>query len=545
MPKNTDAVEIEIPEPSRNERHSSAPDASAIPARPKTVQAKSAQTPSRNGEYISPGAYAYTPATSFITRVEVHPWHTDYSYYEQFRAAALKLRDYTGEACPCVPFFSYMPQYSQMSPAQLSYYLYLRSEIENGRYPEADYSYLLLLVYEIINLSDVSDPAESVRTLCSILAGYGDEHPRLCVQLADWICDFCLINRCLPDVSLIAPFMNELISNAFLSEFYVGLDGNSGKSAGFLRLIGGYDYTRSRFASGENRAIYDKHINGVLKYILADKEGRDFFNNTLLEKTKVMRDAYVGALCSPRIKKRFVIEYYSFSRSYKLRFAVRDIQKYTENRLRASMGLRSRLSHGDLPPVLLKLAEKYCSQYISVSVKRTDEAPEYEKLYEPEKTELSLSAATEIEALSWDTTEKLCEAFTDGGAAPDEGKEEAAGTPEKTADTMPGPEAQKCGNACDTMENENERAEREDASGEGLVTLLSSYELAFLKAALDGDAASERAVCKGCGVPQALMADRINEAAAELYDDVILEEKDGSFSVIEDYADSVRGELAE
>ena len=50
----------------------------------------------------------------YIESVSVFDWGGDLGFYEKFRTDAERYRDVKGSPCPHVPFFSYVPQYSQM-----------------------------------------------------------------------------------------------------------------------------------------------------------------------------------------------------------------------------------------------------------------------------------------------------------------------------------------------------------------------------------------------------------------------------------------------
>ena len=64
---------------------------------------------------------SYVPdGHGLISRVTVKHLRDRYDFYENFRRAALLYFDCRGERCDFVPFYSYMPQYSQLSLEQRS-----------------------------------------------------------------------------------------------------------------------------------------------------------------------------------------------------------------------------------------------------------------------------------------------------------------------------------------------------------------------------------------------------------------------------------------
>ena len=479
---------------------------------------------SRPAEHAIQPEYSYRPDSPLIESVSVYPWRSEYAYYERFVEAAIKFSSYEADECPYVPFFSYMPQYYQMKPEQLQYYFYLRSAIDEEKYPAADNSYLLLLIYETINLSDRTDPEKALQRLCSILEGYSESFPRIVSQLSEWICDFCLINRLPPPTGLSDGIYSGLVLWSSLREFYFSVS-DSGSSAPLISFLHGYYEVKSRFSEGAYAELYARHMSGavsaasdiILRRIPEDGDGRH----------SVFRDAYVGALCIPRIKKKMKITYVSLSRSYNTRIIMTDFLKYCENRIRAAAGVRSRLSHGKPDPELKEAADRYFDEaFPPVQAKKRD-VPDYEKLYDLPSNGIDPGAAKQIEESSWETTQKLIDAF--------DGDEDH-------------PDAYPAGisAAQDTVSVQESAEADAPTSGdtvEGLSGVLSDNEKEFTIAAFDCDAEGERAAAAKEGVSPILMADRINSAAFDVMGDVILEDAGGCFTVIGDYREEIEAEV--
>ena len=64
--------------------------------------------------------------------------------------------------------------------------------------------------------------------------------------------------------------------------------------------------------------------------------------------------------------------------------------------------------------------------------------------------------------------------------------------------------------------------------------------LPFLSSALRGDVRGQRKCAEALHTSAELVADRINEIAAEHMGDILLEEAENGFEVIEDYTETVR-----
>ena len=470
----------------------------------------------------------YVPDDSLIHNVKVFTWHTNYSYYEQFCRVAARVDGIEGKPVPYVPFFSYMPQYSQLTESQFAYYLWMREEIRRGRAPEADYSYILLYIYELINLSDRKPVREILDSLTDIWIFYRGQYPRLDVQLSDWICDFCLINRLRPDFDRLNTFGTELVRSATLKEFYVDTrSGGDVRAKLLMTYCSNYDYTKSKFATGENRNLYVKHMTGVVSSVLEGaKTGKSPVFASGLQDSRISRDAYTGALCSPKIKKRIEIEYTSFTHSHELRFIITDLLKYSENRIRAYLGIKSRLSCSGITPEMKTAADTYFDEHLPLKSRSHNEheIPAYERLYEPTSTGLSYENAAEIEKLSWDTTDKLLDAFSETD------RDDLPADDNVLNDTVTiSPDAQIFGADEDPSETEKEND-----------TVFTHEELSFLVAALSLDVIGQKKAAESSGQLPDAMADTINEKSLDILGDMVLEDVGGSYYVIDDYADEVK-----
>lgn len=448
----------------------------------------------------------YFPACPLIEKVSVYRWKNNYNYYEEFRRDARRYYRASIDSALPVPYFSYVPQYVQLSRDQLKWYVYWRGCVRKGVYPDTDYSYILLLITEIINLGDEIDTLEGQRILCELHRNYGNSYPRLNSYLSDWICDYSLIHHLPPprDVD------QSLTEHCSLREFYVFFEGD-GACDNYAKLLikycSSYDYKKSKFATGESRKIYDLHVSGALAYAIERcSDAGSILSKAGLESNTITRDAYSGALCASEIKRKLKIYFLSFSRSHELRFLVADIIKYSENKIRAYLGIKSRLSVFGIPSVITQALDEYFSERLPV-IKRssfeTETAVEdYDRLYEQPKTEFSLENAAKIEQHSWNTTQMLVEAF----------EEEARDLPPEPK-VVPAPQ--------------------KEEQGDLRTALGDNYEFVLL--ALSNNFSGQARFASSRGVMLDAIADKINDIAAEVFGDIILEDCDGGYTIIEDY----------
>jgi len=510
-PHDVEAVEIEAEQPDAlPKRETPLADTARIPARGDAPQPHfiPPHTPEEEKNRPQP-LLEYMPDNALVRCVRIYGHKSNFRYYESFARDAERLYAIKGSECARVPFFSYVPQYTQMNRAQLEWYLWWREQARRGEYLDTDYSYVLLYVYELLNLSQATDPVDTQRRLCEVWLRYRSIFRQMDGYLPDWICDFCLIHRLPPPGPECGITLSAVMSHCTLKEFYLPRGGNDGYLLALLAFCSNYDYKKSKFYNESNAALFDKTVIGALKLVTERlSEDGKLFSHANMDDSRMVREAYTGALCSHRIKRRIEVEYCSFSRSHELRFFITDVVKYTENRLRHVLGVRSRLSVYALPTSVRDLLDAYLQETLpQKTVKPKESLPEeYEKLYDLPRAELSLSHAASIEQQSWETTERLVEAFGDA--------EEAEVV---IAPTLP--------------EEPKVRVKDAAVSDPGPWARYAAY----LSACLVQDAGKRGQAVRASGLPEEVLADEINAQAADLLGDILLEEGEDGFAVIEEY----------
>lgn len=486
----------------------------------------------------------YVPEHVLIRKVKIFNWKTSYNYYEQFLAHARKIRYVRGHECRPVPFFSYVPQYSQLSRAQLDWYLWWRERAASGEYLKTDYSYILLFIYEIINTGGHDNPAWGQKQLLGLWSAYRDEFPRFDKMLGEWICDFSLIHHLSPPASIPGKLPPEAVQSCTLKEFYIAAGGSSVDAYCnmLLTYCTNYNYKSSKFAKSDVLRLYDKHIPGALARVVERfSSSGGLLSGLELENSRMIRDAFAGALCSYKIKKRIEVEYCSFSRSHELRFLVTDIIKFSENKLRAHLGIKSRLSIYALPVPIRECIDEYFAELLPKKRKVPEQpANEYDKLYDLPPASLSPERAAQIEQSSWETTERLLEAFGDAetGETSDERStavDELLGKLDAGTDIV---ESTEKSETSDSPEKNPEAAKVTENTAETAKTPLAralGEFLEFVRLADRGDFAGQRRFAAERGMLPDFVADKINEIAAGVIGDIILAGDDAGYSLIAEY----------
>ncbi len=502
----------------------------------------------------------YRPAGLLLHRVQVFAWASGFHYFDQFAKDAAEYAE--REASPDAKresFFSYFPQYVQMNRRQLAWYLWWRQEVRNGRFPETDYAYILLYIFELINL-DAAEATTARRrrdSMAAVWMAYRRTYPQLDHYMCEWLCDYCLIHHLPAPLDILSPALDAIIQGSRLKEFYLvsvitvaGGEHTSGSDSRdlitariLLRHCCQYDYRKSKFAGGEHKALFDKTIPAAVASVLPLLLGGNGHPPAItMQDSTVTRDAYTGALCSYKYKRKITVAYTSFSRSHDLRFLIGDMVKHVENRLRGWIGVRSKLSVMSLPIPLRDALDAYLNPLAPTRApappkKKEVVRPDYEALYDLPDKPLSLADAAAIEADSWETTRILTEAF--GG---EEGEPVAplasVEAPESRTDSPISEELSvniPVSTSADAP-TATPAASSDTADVSPLAAALGDL-MPFLRAALDGDRDAQRAYAAAHRKMSDAIADEINAITAEIeiFDMVLEDDGDGFYAVIEDY----------
>ncbi len=460
-----------------------------------------------------------------ISHVKIFAWPTAFEFYTKFCKDAARYFPLTHEPCEYVYFFSYMPQYEQMTVSQMSYYLYWRDEARKENYLKTDINYLFLYIYEIINLTDKIAPSDGARILSRLWQVYREEFRYLDKYLGEWLCDYCLIHEVSPDWEALESFAGEIAGKVSLPEFYL----KNGKiSWQLIEAISSYDYKKSKYYE-KHAKEYDLHIpNALTRAVnrIMMKNPDDFGIFAM----RTSRDGYAGAIVSSRSKFKMEITRYALRKTstvgeQDLQHIFSNLIKLAENQLRGAFGIKSRfspvISDMRLKREILDYFEECLPAQAAKSQKKNAEEEAYMLFYEPKQQGVAdISRALEIEKQAWETAELL--------------------SVEEEPEEFPPPlEEPPAFPVSENAVMESELFSETDSDGEfGFVSsALSDMQAGALRAALDGRFSE---YCRSIGVMEENMRGEINEIAMEYIGDMILE---SDFSVIEDYLEDLREAL--
>jgi hypothetical protein len=295
-------------------------------------------------------------------------------------------------------------------------------------------------------------------------------------------------------------------------EFYLS-DAESlgiGGVGAVVSYLSDYDWRAGKYAGGDNKEVYKKHLLGAMGLFISEmlRDGKIIST----EDDAVMeRQAFRGALLTSGAKYRVICKYRLISEDSALRKTVTSLVKYTENKLRALLSVKSRLSVGDIPKEYSMLIDGYFAELFERVNRERIRAcrPEYEKLYEAESEELSIDGADEIEKASWQTTARLV-------------VEDELDEPIVSAAKVEQSE-----------ENNSKTDESADSYG------LGRAEIEFISAVSSENITIMNRVCQELGEEPLSVVERINEAFSDGFGDVIIETDGDTFSIIEDYKEEI------
>ena len=244
-------------------------------------------------------------------------------------------------------------------------------------------------------------------------------------------------------------------------------------------------------------------------------------DNPVYDDTKtavIERDAFPRSLCTHTVKCRLKIRYTPLSKDIKLRSIVTMAVRYTENKLRANLGVKSRLAIKDFPDQYKRLIDEYFDSLIgekSAKV-RKENLPEYESLYDAPSESLSISGADKIEQESWLTTARLV-------------GDEYAYEDDTTIDFA---DVVSRDQYMEVQVEESIKANNEDSDSE------SKYGLGKDEISIISDIIEGRIFDFGFETLEKI--EKINEAFSEGFGDVIIESDGDGYKIIEDYQEDIK-----
>ncbi len=453
-----------------------------------------------------------------------------------------------GRSCEAVSYYSMSPRYSQMSRAQLNFYLWWRENARQGNFFPADESYLVLYAYELVTSGEGEDHKTSLDMLCALLQAYGKSQktgPYFGMMLCDLICDYSLLHGLPSPVEKLGGFETLFLGHTNLPEFFIDLSENKRENA--IRFayshISMYDYRRSKFYTEENRNLFDNAIYGMLATLVKDEKAfaeMISFKNGAYGMVTVHRRPFMRLVNIANRNVNLEISYFQIS---SMQATITDAIRYSENKIREHLGIKNKLHVLAVNPILKGVIDRYFeANYPALpvldrrrksSIAKTEETHEYDRFYDVPKAEVSPERALEIERLSWDTTKILTEAFSDGKS------EEKPVLSEEITVEKPNISSNEVTSlisvAVENISSAETVVENEEKNIMAQFQRVLGEHAAFIPLCLNENTVIQREFAKKQALSIDELADRINEAAVDIIGDILLEDAGGYYTIIEDY----------
>ena len=414
------------------------------------------------------------------------------------------------------PYHAIFPQYASMSENQLACYIGFRTCVRQGVFPQVDESYILLLAYELINLTETISPDSRAETLASLICAYPDMSDKLFAELCNYLADVCLIYKLPIPEKIFGQCYPRVLKSARIKEVFVK-NANGSEACSLLASAGRYDYRTSKFY-GENKALYDNYIEKAVALAIEHIARTDSrFRDDKKDACRLEHESFFGAYRTDGAKKHIIMELACLTRDDEVKRTVSELAKYAENCLRSALGIKPRLTvsyvNREIKNVIkIFIAENTVS--IAPVTRKTEktaaipEVPDYEKMYEPRRKEFSFEDAERIEESSWSVTEKQVAAFDENA--------------EETPFIAP------------VTENKAEIPhENEDPLMRGLAAIVNGNMRELGEAAREG------------GMLTDALVDKINELMLEKIGDIAIERTENGYAVAEWYVEDVSAMLEE
>ena len=468
--------------------------------------------------------FEYQPQNPFIKQVQIFTDNESDSIFANsnlFLRERAALLDRVGREVPHVPFYSMMPRYSQMTRPQLAYYLWWRENIRHGVFLECDISYVILYAHELIVADEGDDKSEILKILCKLYSAQYKDKQAVYFGIGNLIADFCILhNLSLPDGYLGDKF-SEFITYTSIPEFFIDISDRYNPSM-HERLIAGvsvYNYKKSKHYITDPK-LFDKHMRGAVASIFADDKAYaslSAFSNMAYGDVLSSHKPFFKLAGMTTKQAKIKISYYPLSF---LQSAITDALRYTENKIREHLGIKSKLNvttvNPDIKNAIDTYAEKFCphmSRGRMAMAAEKKSASEYDKLYDVPKSELSLEKALKIEKKSWETTKILVEAFEEDIHPEPEVLVESVVVKSVTQEPVSAENSTLYENLCSNLGDNKE----------------------FLNLCIREDFGAQRSFARGIGLSADELAEQINSLALDILGDILLEDAGDGYIILEDY----------
>lgn len=434
-------------------------------------------------------------------------------------------------------FVRYFPTYRDLNTSQLRGYFSWRTKLHQGNIEKAPVPFAFMYMYELINLIGAASPEDGFLKLKDFSQRYGELDRRILTYSKIWLCDFAAYYGINPETALSLPaFGNDEALICLMKHREMPPE----KIIGALEAFSSYKITKSSFYKKNPAALTDTvcRLFSILEEYYGKKPGGDIFLRLFAKPVSEEHFMFYSAVFYE--KKRHSDCVYLFNEVNKYicrdgkwkreRFCpVKDkagklgaLLKNTDYRLRTEYGFKSALK----PVESSKLFDDAISRAVA-------EHFEEKRKKERAAVVIDISKLGGIRRSADETRDKLIvegpkedEIFF-GYTAAETDKPAVCDTPE--------PEKAAEEQSTKAPEQADASAAEQDSQKYGLDAACTL----ILKCLLKGE--DPEAAARSSGIMLSVATDRINETLFDHFSDTVIEFNGDVPSVIEDYADELKG----
>ncbi|MCK8487716.1 TerB N-terminal domain-containing protein [Paenibacillus sp. MBLB2552] len=479
-------------------------------------------------------------------------WRQDFRYVSReqlFVQKAKELETAVEGMAEFVPFQTYWPTYDEMQPRQLKWYLYWRSEVRSGQYPDTDLSYLFIYLYELIHGVGWSEPAEGYTLMERVWQGYRQRYPKLDLYVREWLYDLALVfDLEMPPAEPMAKLPRNLSMELKELEWRRRLTADPLEVSWELLLtLTDYDVEKSRFYLEQGRKELRNYVPKVVSlvdgYLLRNKGSRILELHKPMEQ-RVSRFLFRSAVYDHDLYGRTKpVSILPYSGHPPLRAFLTQLVRLTENKLRERMGYKGKLRGIKLGPEIEQLVDRYLS-------KEFDRRKAEEVKARIPKVKINTAKLRKLQQESDEVRDMLLSEELTLAFAPEAPglPPERAASPQGISVIEPLQPAFDFERGYEQVPEEvplppiEERRETIETEGEGVANLPAEWQELFasltapqaqmLAALFQGQSAAERQmIAEQAGSMPELLVDEINELAMERIGDLLVEGDE----ILEDY----------
>lgn len=491
--------------------------------------------------------FEYEPQNPFIKLVKICSDKPEDSVFVNDNLFIRERRAYlskTAEEAPRASFYSFSPRYSQMSRSQIKWYLWWRENARQGIFLDTDDSYVVLYLYELAASSRDEDLNAALNMMCALLKRYSDAKGDVVIPLItrDIICDFCLLHGLPSPIAQFDGVQKQLLATSNIPEFFLDIseENRIHSSTLLYSSLSLYDYKRSKHYNDDTAKYFQSSINGALNAVMNDPlafSAITSFTSGMYGCITVERKPFIRMMHIINRHVTLEITYYQFS---SLCSAVTDAIRYSENRLRDHLGIKTKLNVLAVNPHVKSAIDAFFDkEYPPAPIRdrrrrqqsAEPEHHEYDRLYDTPKAEISPERAQMIEQESWNTTKILIEAFEDEKAPEQTALTISESKPIDAIEELPVPQInEKLPEAASPSHNSGLLAELRERIGDAAL---------FLDLCRTSPFSEQRSFAISHSRSVDELADIINECALEVFGDIILDYSGDAYRIIEEYKDTL------